>query len=191
MDADEKAFHEYNSMHMEAWDGPAFVCYQNKDFTSCFLDRNGLRPARIEIFDDDTVSVASEVGSNYLDNVKPINTGRLGPGGLLLFDRKNINLLLDEDVDKMLSKSNPYREWLKQNSKHLEANLHEYSGPQMREISDAYFNDSAKTFQLSQEEINTLFQYSEHGGEPTGSLGDDTPIAPLSNKIRSIYFSKY
>ncbi|MBA4729453.1 MAG: glutamate synthase large subunit [SAR86 cluster bacterium] len=187
MDADEKAFHEYNSMHMEAWDGPAFVCYQNKDFTSCFLDRNGLRPARIEIFDDDTVSVASEVGSNYIDDVKPINTGRLGPGGLLLFDRKNINLLLDEDVDKMLSKSNPYREWLKQKSKHLEANLHEYSGPQMREISDAYFNDSAKTFQLSQEEINTLFQYSEHGGEPTGSMGDDTPIAPLSNKIRSIY----
>ena len=187
MDADEKAFHEYNSMHMEAWDGPAFVCYQSKLYAACFLDRNGLRPARIEIFDDGTVSVASEVGSNYTSGIKPINTGRLGPGGLMLFDRATNSLLLDEEVDKVLSRSNPYRYWLKQKSKHLEANLHEYSGPQMREISNSYFEDSAKTFQLSKEEISTLFQYSEHGGEPTGSMGDDTPLAPISQKIRSIY----
>ncbi len=187
MDADEKAFHEYNSMHMEAWDGPAFVCYQSKLYAACFLDRNGLRPARIEIFDDGTVSVASEVGSNYTSGIKAINTGRLGPGGLMLFDRATNSLLLDEEVDKVLSRSNPYRDWLKQKSKHLEANLHEYSGPLMREISNSYFEDSAKTFQLSKEEINTLFQYSEHGGEPTGSMGDDTPLAPISQKIRSIY----
>ena len=70
----------------------------------------------------------------------------------MLYDRTNI--LKDKDVDEVLSKSNPYRDWLKQNSKHLEANLHEYSGPQMREISKKYFEDSAKTFQLSKEEIS-------------------------------------
>ena len=87
MDPDEKAFHEYNSMHMEAWDGPALICFQNKDFVSCFLDRNGLRPARIEYFNDDTVCVSSEVGSNEQKNIRRIATDRLGPGGLIVFDR--------------------------------------------------------------------------------------------------------
>ena len=186
MDSDEKAFHEYNSMHMEAWDGPALICFQDKNFLSCFLDRNGLRPAKIEFFNDETVCISSEFGSNN-DNLKTIKTDRLGPGGLFVYDRNSQKILKDKDVDEVLAKTNPYREWLKKNSKHLEANLHEYAGPQMREISEKYFNDSARTFCLSKEEINLLEKYSAEGGEPTGSMGDDTPLAPISEFVRSPY----
>ena len=187
MDPDEKAFHEYNSMHMEAWDGPALICFQNKDFVSCFLDRNGLRPARIEYFNDDTVCVSSEVGSNEQKNIRRIATDRLGPGGLIVFDRNLSQLMMNNEVDRKLSKSKPYRAWLKENSKHLEANLHEYSGPKIEEISKKYFDQSAKYFLLGTDEIEMLKAYALEGNEPTGSMGDDTPIAPVSRKIRSIY----
>ena len=187
MDPDEKAFHEYNSMHMEAWDGPALICFQNDDYVSCFLDRNGLRPARIEYFDDDSVCVSSEVGSNKTKNIKCVGTGRLGPGGLILFDRNTKELLMNDEVDKKLSASKPYRNWLKENAKHLEANLHTYSGPEMREISDKYFRQSCNSFLLNKEEIEMLKVYALESNEPTGSMGDDTPISPISSKIRSIY----
>ena len=94
MDSDEKAFHEYNSMHMEAWDGPALICFQDKNFLSCFLDRNGLRPAKIEFFNDETVCISSEFGSNN-DNLKTIKTDRLGPGGLFVYDRNSQKILKD------------------------------------------------------------------------------------------------
>ena len=186
MDSDEKAFHEFNSMHMEAWDGPALICFHNKEFISCFLDRNGLRPARIEYFDDDSVSVSSEFGSN-IGGLKLLSTDRLGPGGLFMFDRNSREVLKDQEVDAVLSKQFPYLEWLKDSSKHLEANLHEYSGPQMREVSDRYFEDSIKTFSLTDEEKVLLEKYAVQGAEPTGSMGDDVPIAPISSKFRSLY----
>ena len=187
MDPDEKAFHEYNSMHMEAWDGPALICFQNNDYVSCFLDRNGLRPARIEYFDDNTICVSSEVGSNEMKGLKRIGTGRLGPGGLILFDRNAKELLMNDEVDKKLSTSKPYRKWLKENAKHLEANLHTYSGPEMREVSEKYFQQSCNSFLLNKEEMEMLKVYALESNEPTGSMGDDTPISPISKKIRSIY----
>ena len=187
MDPDEKAFHEYNSMHMEAWDGPALICYQSSDYISCFLDRNGLRPARVEYFDDDTICIASEVGSNHLPSLKRVQTDRLGPGGLFLFDRKECIELKDIDVDRDLASKNPYRKWLKNRAKHLESNLHEYAGPQMREVSKSYFDESAKNFCLTSEEKQVLKSYALEGNEPTGSMGDDVPISPVSTKIRSLY----
>ena len=187
MDPDEKAFHEFNSMHMEAWDGPALICFQSKDYTCCFLDRNGLRPARIEHFSDGSVSIASEVGTNIDSNIKVRKTDRLGPGGLILFDRAQKKVLTNDEVDKELSRAMPYRLWLKDHSRHLEANLHEYSGPQMKEISDAYFAEASKNFQLTREESLNIFHTAEEGNEPTGSMGDDTPLAPISSKVRSIY----
>jgi glutamate synthase (NADPH/NADH) large chain len=187
MDPDEKAFHEYNSMHMEAWDGPALICYQSSDYISCFLDRNGLRPARIEYFDDDTICIASEVGSNHLPSLKRVQTDRLGPGGLFIFDRKECIELKDIDVDRDLASKNPYRKWLKNRAKHLESNLHEYAGPQMREVSKSYFDESAKNFCLTSEEKQVLKSYALEGNEPTGSMGDDVPISPVSTKIRSLY----
>ena len=187
MDPDEKAFHEFNSMHMEAWDGPALICFQSKDYTCCFLDRNGLRPARIEHFSDGSVSIASEVGTNLESNIKVRKTDRLGPGGLILFDRAQKKVLTNDEVDKELSRAMPYRLWLKDHSRHLEANLHEYSGPQMKEISDAYFAEASKNFQLTREESLNIFHTAEEGNEPTGSMGDDTPLAPFSSKVRSIY----
>ena len=187
MDSDEKAFHEYNSMHMEAWDGPALICFQSKEYTCCFLDRNGLRPARIEFFSDGSLSIASEVGTNLQQGIRTIKTDRLGPGGLILFDRGEKKILLNDEVDKKLSMAHPYREWLNNNSQHLEANLHEYSGPQIKEVSKAYFEEASKNFQLTREESLNIFQTADEGNEPTGSMGDDTPIAPISNKVRSIY----
>ena len=154
---------------------------------SCFLDRNGLRPARIEYFDDNTICVSSEVGSNEMKGLKRIGTGRLGPGGLILFDRNAKELLMNDEVDKKLSTSKPYRKWLKENSKHLEANLHTYSGPEMREVSEKYFQQSCNSFLLNKEEMEMLKVYAMESNEPTGSMGDDTPISPISKKIRSLY----
>ena len=172
---------------MEAWDGPALICYQSSDYISCFLDRNGLRPARVEYFDDDTICIASEVGSNHLPSLKRVQTDRLGPGGLFLFDRKECIELKDIDVDRDLASKNPYRKWLKNRAKHLESNLHEYAGPQMREVSKSYFDESAKNFCLTSEEKQVLKSYALEGNEPTGSMGDDVPISPVSTKIRSLY----
>ena len=93
---------------------PALICFQNDSYVSCFLDRNGLRPTRIEYFDDDSVCVSSEVESNKTKNIKCVGTGRLGPGGLILFDRNTKELLMNDEVDKKLSASKPYRNWLKE-----------------------------------------------------------------------------
>ena len=80
---------------------------------------------------------------------------------------------MNDEVDKKLSASKPYRNWLKENAKHLEANLHTYSGPEMREISDKYFRQSCKSFLLNKEEIEMLKGYALESNEPTGSMGDD------------------
>ena len=77
--------------------------------------------------------------------------------------------------------------WLKNRAKHLESNLHEYAGPQMREVSKSYFDESAKNFCLTSEEKQVLKSYALEGNEPTGSMGDDVPISPVSTKIRSLY----
>ena len=146
-----------------------------------------MRPARIEYFDDDTICIASEVGSNHLPSLKRVQTDRLGPGGLFLFDRKECIELKDIDVDRDLASKNPYRKWLKNRAKHLESNLHEYAGPQMREVSKSYFDESAKNFCLTSEEKQVLKSYALEGNEPTGSMGDDVPISPVSTKIRSLY----
>ncbi len=111
----------------------------------------------------------------------------MGPGGLFLFDRKECIELKDIDVDRDLASKNPYRQWLKNRAKHLESNLHEYAGPQMREVSKSYFDESAKNFCLTTEEKHVLKSYALEGNEPTGSMGDDVPISPVSSKIRSLY----
>ena len=111
----------------------------------------------------------------------------MGPGGLFIFDRKECIELKDIDVDRDLASKNPYRKWLKNRAKHLESNLHEYAGPQMREVSKSYFDESAKNFCLTSEEKQVLKSYALEGNEPTGSMGDDVPISPVSTKIRSLY----
>ena len=127
------------------------------------------------------------MGSNHLPSLKRVQTDRLGPGGLFLFDRKECIELKDIDVDRDLASKNPYRKWLKNRAKHLESNLHEYAGPQMREVSKSYFDESAKNFCLTSEEKQVLKSYALEGNEPTGSMGDDVPISPVSTKIRSLY----
>ena len=122
-----------------------------------------------------------------MPSLKRVQTDRLGPGGLFIFDRKECIELKDIDVDRDLASKNPYRKWLKNRAKHLESNLHEYAGPQMREVSKSYFDESEKNFCLTSEEKQVLKSYALEGNEPTGSMGDDVPISPVSTKIRSLY----
>lgn len=189
MDADLRAFYEYNSMHMEPWDGPAGLVMTNGRHAVCMLDRNGLRPARYVITKDDLITVASEVGTYSYAPEDVVEKGRVGPGQILAIDTETAELLHTADVDHKLKVSQPYKQWLKERAIRLESALSEKTS-----IEDAYKLDDdnlqvfMKQFQVSFEERDQLLRpLAETGQEATGSMGDDTPMAVLSKKERPVY----
>ena len=113
---DEKAYFEYMSMHMEPWDGPAGLVITDGRYAVCTLDRNGLRPSRWVLTDDDIITVASEVGVYSYQPSSVVAKGRLGPGDMLSIDTHTGSILNAEDVDKQLASENPYQEWLRDGS---------------------------------------------------------------------------
>lgn len=185
MDPDLRAFYEYNSMHMEAWDGPAGLVITDGRYAVCALDRNGLRPSRWVLSSDDIITVASEVGVNYVEPEKVIAKGRLGPGQILTVDTETGELLHSSDIDNQLKSSAPYRQWLKEHSIRLERFKHKYTP---EPLSVDYLNINQKRFGVSKEErLQVLRPLAEGGQEAVGSMGDDTPMAVLSEKHRSVY----
>ena len=123
LDSDLRAFLEYNSMHMEPWDGPAGVVLSDGRYASCVLDRNGLRPARFVISKDRHITLASEVGVyDYLPS-DIIQKGRLKPGEMLAVDTQSGRLLMPQDVSDLLKHRQPYAKWLQKNARHLRSRL--------------------------------------------------------------------
>ena len=184
MDPDLRAFYEYNSMHMEPWDGPAGVVLTDGRYGVCILDRNGLRPARYVVTKDRHLTVASEVGVWDYQPEDVVQKGRVKPGQMIAADLETGRLLLSEDIDAELKAAHPYRQWLKENSRHLEIGLGE------REPLPAFDSDAMlihqKLFNVSFEERDQIIRVlAEEGQEATGSMGDDTPMAVLSKKVRS------
>ena len=183
MDPDMRAFYEYNSMHMEAWDGPAGLVMTDGRYGLCALDRNGLRPARWVLTKDRILTIASEVGVwNYGPEIV-VMKGRVRPGQMVAADLATGKLLLPEDIDNELKKRHPYREWLKESTK-LEFGA--YPDGDMQPMDAASLLTHQKLFSVSLEERDQILRVlAEDGQEAIGSMGDDTPMAVLSQKVRS------
>ncbi len=187
MDPDLRAFYEYSSMHMEPWDGPAGIVLTDGRYAACTLDRNGLRPARYVITKDRHITLASEIGVYDYKPEDVVTKGRLKPGQMLAVDTKTGVLLEPEDIDDMLKSRHPYKQWMSENSKHLESSL---SGENATEssLSDDELSVYEKQFQVTYEEREQVLRVlAESGQEAIGSMGDDTPLAVLSRQVRSPY----
>ena len=187
MDADLKAFYEFNSMHMEPWDGPAGVVITDGRYAACTLDRNGLRPARYVITKDRHITLASEVGVYNYQPEEVVTKGRLKPGQMLAVDTHSGELLLPDDINTMLKTAQPYRQWLQDNQRRLldNSNAVEQVLPIIQREQLAVFE---KMFGISFEERDQVLRVlGEIGQEAVGSMGDDSPFAVLSQKVRSLY----
>jgi len=187
MDPALRAFYEYNSMHMEPWDGPAGIVLTEGRHACCVMDRNGLRPARWVMTKDRHITLASEIG---VYNYKPedvVAKGRLGPGQMIAVDTESGQLLLSDDIDQKLKNRHPYGQWLEQGLEHLSSQPND--APLFEEpFKDEELHIYEKMFQVSFEERDQVLRIlAEAGQEATGSMGDDTPLPVLSSKLRSPY----
>ncbi len=189
MDDELRAFYEFNSMHMEPWDGPAGVVMTNGRHVACNLDRNGLRPARYVITRNGFITLASEVGIWDYSEDEVVEKGRVGPGEMLAIDTYTGKLFNSTDIDNDLKERHPYREWLDKNIRRL-VPFDELEANQIgqRVFSDKEMDQYHKMFNYSYEEIHQVVRtLAENGQEATGSMGDDTPMAVLSSQPRTLY----
>jgi glutamate synthase (NADPH/NADH) large chain len=188
IDPDVRSFHEYNSMHMEPWDGPAGIVMSDGKWAICVLDRNGLRPARFQIDNLNNITIASETGVNPVHDENIKSKGRISPGGLLAINTENSEILSEEDVDSALKNGATYRRWLKDNAIYIESSLDKYEGPGLKKISSEEFKISSKLFLLYKEERTSVIKpLAIDSQEGTGSMGDDTALAVMSKMHRQIY----
>jgi glutamate synthase (NADPH/NADH) large chain len=185
MDPDLKAFYEYHSMHMEPWDGPAGVVLTDGRYAVCLLDRNGLRPARWVKTKDGFITVASEIGTHGYKNEDVLAKGRVGPGQILMVDTHTGELLQSEDIDNSLKARQPYKRWLQEKAQRIEGT---FGGEMTPGIAAEQLDTYMKMFQVSYEERDQVMRpLAESGNEAVGSMGDDTPMAVLSRRERSLY----
>ena len=183
-DKDLRAFYEFNSMHMEPWDGPAGIVLTDGRYAACMLDRNGLRPARWVLTKDNLLTIASEVGVWEYRAQDVVKKGRVKPGQLFGADLANGELLLPEEIDAQLKSAKPYRQWIKDSAKYLELSIEDDAG--VEPLSKDELARLQKLFNLSREERDQILRVlAADGQEAVGSMGDDTPMAVLSQKARS------
>ncbi|WP_319558407.1 glutamate synthase large subunit [Thiomicrorhabdus sp.] len=186
MDPDKKAFLEYNSMHMEPWDGPAGMVINTGKYAICGVDRNGLRPTRYVITKDRHITFASEIGVYNYDPADVVEKGRLKPGQMIAVDLENGTLLKPEVIDDQLKNQKPYREWMDQGYMRLEEKLHEEQ--QILGWDDKTADIYQKYFQVTFEERDAVIRVlAEDAQETTVSMGDDAPLPVFSHKPRSVF----
>lgn len=189
MDDELKAFFDFNSMHMEPWDGPAGIVMSDGRYAACNLDRNGLRPARYVITKDKLITCASEIGIWDYQPDEVVAKGRVGPGELMVIDTRTGRILHSAETDNDLKRRHPYKNWMEKNVKHL-IPLEDLPIEQigLRLYSDTLLATYQKQFAYSAEELEQIIRVlGENAQEATGSMGDDTPFAVLSNRPRIIY----
>ncbi|MHB0992202.1 MAG: glutamate synthase large subunit [Burkholderiales bacterium] len=183
MDADLRAFYEYNSMHMEPWDGPAGVVLTDGRYGACLLDRNGLRPARYVVTKDRHFTIASEIGVWDYPPGEVVQKGRIKPGQMIAVDLSTGRILLPADIENELKTAHPYREWLKR-AQRLELGMAQDANTERMDAPSLAVYQ--KLFGVSFEERDQILRVlAEDGQEAVGSMGDDTPMAVLSQKVRS------
>ncbi|MGA9469759.1 MAG: glutamate synthase large subunit, partial [Candidatus Macondimonas sp.] len=187
LDPDLRAFYEFNSMHMEPWDGPAGIVLTDGRYAACAMDRNGLRPARYVITRDRHITLASEVGVYDYAPEDVLIKGRLKPGQMIAADTATGQILYPADIDNLLKSRHPYKQWLKEQVRHIESKLH-YRRLTSAPLSADQIQVFQKLFGVSFEERDQILRVlGEAGQEAVGSMGDDTPFAILSQRNRSLY----
>jgi glutamate synthase (NADPH/NADH) large chain len=187
MDADLRAFYEYNSMHMEPWDGPAGVVLTDGRYAVCLLDRNGLRPARWVTTSNGYITLASEIGVWDYQPEDVIAKGRVGPGQILAVDTETGQVLSTDDIDSRLKSRHPYKQWLRKNALRIQATMEDNDhGSAFYDVDQ--LKQYMKMYQVTFEERDQVLRpLAEQGQEAVGSMGDDTPMAVLSQRVRSPY----
>ena len=187
MSPEKKAFYEFHSCLMEPWDGPASVTFTDGAQIGAVLDRNGLRPSRYYITKDDLVIMASEVGVLDIAPERILKKDRLQPGKMFLVDTVEGRIISDEEIKQSIAGEQPYGEWISRNTIDLEA-LEDH--PQLKNPDEDKYSLTArqKVFGYTQEDIYLQIKtMSEKGVELVGSMGNDTPLAVLSNKSKLLY----
>lgn len=191
MSREKKDFYEYHANLMEPWDGPASITFTDGKIVGATLDRNGLRPSRFIVTDDDMVIMASEVGVLDIDPAKVISKGRLQPGKMFVVDLEKGRIISDDELKKEICLQQPYGKWVKENKVRLidlpepGGSFHKYDPVTFlkRQISFGYTSEDVRTI---------LLQMCESGKEAIGSMGNDTPLAVLSNQAQHLsnYFKQ-
>ncbi len=190
MDEKRRAFYEYHAALMEPWDGPAAVAFTDGRQIGATLDRNGLRPARYLITDDDLVVMASEMGVLDIPASKIVKKWRLQPGKMFLIDMEQGRIIDDAELKAELASSHPYKEWLDKTQIHLK-NLP--AAADIKGMDAETLLDRQQAFGFTQEDIKILMTpMVVSGQEAIGSMGADNPIAVLSNKAKPLanYFKQ-
>ncbi len=188
MDAERRAFYEYHAALLEPWDGPAAIAFTDGRQIGATLDRNGLRPARYIVTNDDHVILASEAGVLPVPEDKIVRKWRLQPGKMLLIDLEQGRIIADEEIKHQLASAEPYDEWLKAAQYHLEElpDVPDENGG--TKYAPAELLDRQQAFGFSQEDLKFFLEPMAVAGEdPVGSMGCDTPLAVLSKKPRLLY----
>jgi glutamate synthase (NADPH/NADH) large chain len=189
MDEDLRAFYDFNSMHMEPWDGPAGIVMSDGRFAACALDRNGLRPARFVKTKDGFITLASEIGIWDYTPDEVLEKGRVGPGELFVVDTANGKIWTSFEIDDDLKSRHPYQEWMTKHKRRLTRfeDLPDAEAGQA-ELDEARLRTYQKLFGYSMEELDQVIRVmGENGQEAVGSMGDDAPMAVLSSRARSVY----
>ena len=185
MPADRRAFYEYHSCLMEPWDGPAAVAFTDGTQIGAVLDRNGLRPCRYYVTKDGLVVMASEVGVLDIDPERIESKGRLQPGRIFLVDTKEGRIVSDEEIKESLAAALPYGEWLRDNLVKLD-DLPEGEQPAHPDHETVTTRQFA--FGYTQEDLNLIIApMARTAVEPIGSMGNDTPLAALSDRPQLVY----
>ena len=189
LDDEVRAFYEYHAALVEPWDGPAALLASDGRQLVAALDRNGLRPLRYERSRDGLVVIASEVGVAGVDRAAVVESGRVGPGQMLVVDPGSGTVRGDREVKLQLARRRPYRRWLAENKVFLEDTPPRDPAP----IDGHRLRRLRSAFGYTEEELAIVAEMASSGGEPTGSMGDDTPPAALSDRPRplSAYFKQH
>ena len=180
-----REFYEYHACITEPWDGPASLVYSDGRYVSALLDRNGLRPARYLITEDNIIVMGSEVGMVDIDEAKIIEKGRLGPGQMIAVDTTEGKLLKNQDIKNELSYLNNYGEWLNKHMVYFDKHLKSAN----MDLSTIEASDEVlRAFGYTSEEMKlVILPMAAEAKEPVGSMGDDTPLSVLSDQPRLLY----
>ncbi|WP_221029337.1 glutamate synthase large subunit [Actomonas aquatica] len=183
----KRAFYEYHACMMEPWDGPASIAFMDGTQIGAILDRNGLRPSRFYVTSDDLVIMASEVG--VLPDIDPatvVKKGRLEPGRMFLVDTREGRIVDDSELKEKIAAENPYAEWLAQNLIN-EDSLPAPTNP-VKMLNVERLKLRQKAFGYTHEDLRFLIKPSvETGNQPLGAMGNDAPLAVLSDRPQPLY----
>src|SRR5262249_13029655 len=185
MDPARRAFYEYHAAMMEPWDGPASIAFTDGRQIGATLDRNGLRPSRYIVTEDDLVIMGSECGCLPVLEEKVVKKWRLQPGKMFLVDLEKGRIVDDKELKDSLASARPYAEWIERIRDKLDEVESEKTPPLKSQVA---LLDRQQAFAYTQEDLKFIMQpMAAAGEEAVGSMGNDSPLAVLSDKNKTLY----